>query len=156
MSKEHKYQTQLTWTGNQGSGTQSYKTYERSYSVSINGKSDIQGSSDPNFRGDSSKHNPEEMLVMSLSSCHMLWYLHLCSVNSIVVEHYIDCAEGTMNENNDGSGQFKEVILSPDIVISSGDLALAHSLHEKAHHMCFIARSVNFPVHCKSIIKVKD
>lgn len=147
MPKEHTYHSELNWTGNHGKGTQSYSSYERSYSISIDGKPPLNGSSDPGFRGDETKHNPEEMLLMALSSCHMLWYLHLCSVNKIVVESYCDKAHGAMRENPDGSGEFTVVTLKPEVRLIAGDRGLAESLHEKANEMCFIARSVNFPVH---------
>ncbi len=146
MPKAHNYETALEWVGNTGAGTKSHSSYDRLYEIKISGKPSIVGSSDPNFKGDSSKYNPEEMLVISLSSCHMLWYLHLCSVNDIVVENYRDVANGVMNENSDGSGEFTEVTLFPVVTISSGDLEVAKSLHQKANKMCFIARSVNFPV----------
>ena len=149
MSKIHSYAATLNWTGNKGKGTSSYTAYERSHSLTITGKSAIQMSSDPSFRGDSSCYNPEELLVASLSSCHMLWYLHLCASNGIVVTSYIDNATGTMEENADGSGRFKEVVLHPVIMIAKeSNIQLANELHEVAHQKCFIANSVNFPVKC--------
>ena len=152
MSKSHNYQIHLNWTGNKGKGTLTYRDYERDYDLRAGDKPVIEGSSDPVFRGDPSRHNPEEMLLMSLSSCHMLWYLHLCSVNKIVVEKYTDKAEGVMNENPDGSGEFKEVTLRPEVTISAGDIELAESLHHKASEMCFIARSMNFAVRHKATL----
>ncbi len=146
MLKEHSYNLSLTWTGNKGTGTVDYRSYERSHKISIAGKADLDLSSDPAFRGDGKKYNPEELLLSALSSCHMLWYLHLCSDHGITVAGYTDEATGLMIENSDGSGQFKEVRLSPDVLISSGDPKLALSLHSQAHKMCFIARSCNFPV----------
>ncbi len=112
-------------------------------------------SSDPSFRGDKSKHNPEELLVASLSSCHMLWYLHLCSDAGIVVTSYQDAATGTMEENPDGSGQFTEVVLHPVVELTDAAKAgLARELHHKVSQMCFIARSCNFPVKHEPLIKV--
>ena len=146
MPKEHTYKTSLDWVGNTGEGTKSYAAYERLYQIKVDGKLPYTGSADPNFKGDPSKYNPEEMLVMSLSSCHMLWYLHLCSVNEIVVENYKDVAIGIMSENPDGSGEFKEVTLNPKVIISSGDVNKAKDLHQQANQLCFIARSMNFPV----------
>jgi organic hydroperoxide reductase OsmC/OhrA len=89
-NKSHRYQVQVLWTGNTGQGTDNYKSYERSHKITVEGKPAILGSSDPAFRGDKSKHNPEELLLASLSSCHMLWYLHLCAEASIVVTDYFD------------------------------------------------------------------
>lgn len=147
MATEHLYQTSLTWTGNKGSGTMDYRSYERSYIISIDHKADIQGSSDSAFLGDKTKHNPEDLLVSSLSSCHMLWFLHLCSQNEIIVLDYTDNAVGKMAEEPSGSGHFTEVILNPVVVINNEDhVEKANSLHERANKMCFIANSCNFPV----------
>jgi organic hydroperoxide reductase OsmC/OhrA len=147
MAKEHQYQTSLVWAGNKGSGTIDYRSYDRSYVISIDHKPDIQGSSDSTFLGDKTKHNPEDMLVSSLSSCHMLWYLHLCAQNGVVVLDYKDNAVGKMTEQADGSGFFTEVILHPIVTISdAGDTDKANALHEDANKMCFIAKSCNFPV----------
>lgn len=146
-NKEHHYQVQVTWTGNRGEGTSSYRTYGREHDINIPGKSVIHGSSDPAFRGDASLHNPEELLVAALSSCHMLWYLHLCAVNGIVVTDYRDQASGTMVETAPGEAQFSSVVLEPAVTIrAGGDPEQAGKLHEQAHELCFIARSVNFRV----------
>ncbi len=144
--KQHSYQVQVDWTGNDGDGTRTYKGYRRDHVINAPGKSPIHGSSDPAFRGDATRYNPEELLVASLSSCHMLWYLHLCAVNHVIVVDYQDQASGVMRENEDGSGSFVQVVLRPIVTIAAGDTARASELHEEAHHLCFIARSVNFPV----------
>ena len=109
MQLSHHYKATIRWTGNTGKGTLSYRAYKRDYSISTGNKTDIQGSSDPKFLGDASKYNPEELLVASLSACHMLWYLHLCSEAGIIVMEYSDNATGEMAENRDGSGFFKEL-----------------------------------------------
>jgi len=78
--KTHHYELTVRWTGNTGSGTSGYKNYKRDDEITSNAaKQPILGSSDPAFRGDSSRWNPEELLVASLSACHKLWYLHLCA-----------------------------------------------------------------------------
>ncbi|WP_020592495.1 OsmC family protein [Kiloniella laminariae] len=154
MSQEHHYQTHLVWTGNRGSGTADYKTYDRNYEIAITGKPVLPGSSDPAFRGDPGRHNPEDMLLSAISSCHMLWYLHLCAVNNIVVTHYEDKASATMTMNRDGSGQFTAATLKPEITITAAsDPAKARELHHKASEMCFVARSLNFPVTHESVIQ---
>ena len=156
MAKEHQYQTTLTWTGNKGSGTMDYRSYDRSYVISIDHKSDIQGSSDSEFMGDKTRHNPEDLLVSSLSSCHMLWYLHLCSQNGIIVLDYKDNAVGKMMEKADGSGHFTEVTLNPVITITSeAHVEKANLLHEQANKMCFIANSCNFPVKHEAQYKIE-
>jgi organic hydroperoxide reductase OsmC/OhrA len=147
MNKHHHYKATITWTGNNGQGTSDYKAYERSHVISIEGKANIAATSDPQFRGDKTKHNPEELLVCSLSSCHMLWYLHLCATNGVVVTEYADHAQGIMEENTDGSGQFVSVTLHPVVTIKEESMMdKAMALHHDAHKMCFIARSMNFPV----------
>jgi organic hydroperoxide reductase OsmC/OhrA len=142
--KTHQYETLVHWAAD-GDGAMTYRSYSRDFTIVTHDKPEIAGSSDPAFHGDATRYNPEELLVASLSSCHMLWYLHLCSVNGITVLEYHDIATGTMEEG-DGAGQFVKVELRPMVAIASGDAARALALHEEAHRLCFIARSVNFPV----------
>ncbi|HEY9461730.1 MAG TPA: OsmC family protein [Vicinamibacterales bacterium] len=155
--KQHRYSVHVTWTGNLGQGTSSYRAYSRNHEIAAAGKPVLPGSSDPTFRGDPDRYNPEEFLVSSLSTCHMLWYLHLCAEAKIVVVEYVDEASGVMTERSDGGGRFTEVTLKPHVVIASGgDLARAEALHERAHHLCFIANSVNFPVRCEPRIRIGE
>ena len=143
--RTHRYETCVEWAAD-GEGTKSYRSYSRNFVITAHGKAGIEGSSDPAFHGDATRYNPEELLVASLSSCHMLWYLHLCSVNGIAVLDYRDDAAGTMEEGN-GAGQFVKAELRPKITIArGGDSVRALALHDEAHRLCFIARSVNFPV----------
>ncbi|HEY9623996.1 MAG TPA: OsmC family protein [Crinalium sp.] len=154
-SKTHQYQVEVRWTGNTGQGTANYRVYERAHDISAAGKPVIPGSSDPAFRGDPTRYNPEELLVASLSTCHMLWYLHLCAEAKIVVTDYQDHPIGIMTETQEGGGQFSDVTLKPIVTIQSdSDLEQAEQLHEKAHHFCFIANSVNFPVRCEPRLQV--
>jgi organic hydroperoxide reductase OsmC/OhrA len=153
MGRRHSYTVTVTWTGNTGTGTSSYRDYQRSYDVSAAGKSSIAGSSDPAFRGEGTRWNPEELLVASLSACHELWFLHLCADAGIVVEAYVDEAAGIMEEAADGGGQFVEVVLRPRVRPAPGsDRDKIQLLHHEAHAKCFIAPSVNFPVRCEPII----
>jgi organic hydroperoxide reductase OsmC/OhrA len=145
--KTHLYPIRMRWTGNTGQGTREYRGYERAHEYSVEGKPVIPGSSDPAFRGDRTRYNPEELLVMSLSSCHMLWYLHLAAESKIVVVDYEDAAVGTMVEDAAKGGFFTEVVLRPTVTLEAGgDGAAAEALHDRAHHLCFVANSVNFPV----------
>lgn len=145
--KQHKYQSKIKWTGNLGSGTSGYRDYERAHSIRVNAKEEILASSDPSFRGDPKKYNPEELFLSSLSSCHMLWVLHLASVEGVIITDYVDNAEGTMVEEKDGRGQFTEVVLKPEITVTEERmLAKLDSIHQKANAMCFIANSCNFDV----------
>ena len=148
MGENHHFSVTVAWTGNQGSGTSDYKAYLRDHEIGGAGKPVLPGSSDPAFRGDAARYNPEELLIASLSACHMLWYLHLCAVNEIVVTAYNDSARGEMLLDADGGGRFTSVTLQPRVTIAPGfSRELAMSLHNEAHRLCFIANSVNFPVH---------
>jgi organic hydroperoxide reductase OsmC/OhrA len=153
--KQHTYEIRVDWTGNDGDGTKSYKSYRRDHTITSEGKPQIPGSSDPHFRGDATRYNPEELLVASLSTCHMLWYLHFCSVNNVTVLDYHDAASGVMQEADDGSGAFVRVLLKPLVKIAAGsDREKALALHHEAHRFCFIANSVNFPVDVAAEINV--
>jgi organic hydroperoxide reductase OsmC/OhrA len=148
--KTHTYTVQMKWTGNLGTGTSSYRAYSRNHEISAEGKPPLLGSSDPAFRGDPARYNPEEMLVASLSTCHMLWYLHLCADSGLTIVDYTDEPLGTMAETEEGGGHFTEVTLRPRVVFkASVDLQLARQHHDRAHELCFIASSVNFPVQCE-------
>lgn len=154
--KKHTYQTSLIWTGNTGKGTTGYQEYQREYIIQIDGKADIKGSADSSFRGDKSRHNPEELFVASLSSCHMLWYLHLCSVHGITVVDYQDRADGVMVEEEGGAGHFESVLLKPEITILESDkIELALKLHQTANEKCFIANSCNFEIEHNPTISIK-
>ena len=147
---EHRYAVSVTWTGNLGSGTSGYRDYSRDYDIGAETKPIILGSSDPAFRGDRSRWNPEELLVASLSACHKLCYLHLTAEAGIVVTAYVDSAEGVMETSSGGSGRFTSVVLRPIVTVAAGnDIGRARALHEAAHEKCFIANSVNFPVECE-------
>ena len=147
MQTQHQYTATIKWTGNKGTGTDYYRNYERSHEIIIDNKPIISGSSDPAFRGDATKHNPEDLLVSSLASCHMLWYLHVCAEAGVIVTDYIDHAKGTMTETPNGGGRFIEVILNPIVTVAAAHMiAKANVLHKKANELCFIANSVNFPV----------
>lgn len=153
---EHSYEVRVTWTGDLGEGTRGYRSYARAHDISVAGKPTIPGSSDPAFRGDRSRYNPEELLVASLSACHMLWYLHLAAEAGVVVTGYRDDAGGTMAETPDGGGRFTEVVLRPAVIVRPGaDPEMAAALHHRAHELCYVARSVNFPVRCEPSVRVE-
>lgn len=152
--KTHHYRATIRWTGNQGSGTSHYQAYARDHLISVDGKNDIPGSSDPAFRGDKTRHNPEDLLLASLSACHMLWYLHLCSQAGVVVTGYEDHATGIMEEKEAGGGRFTEVTLHPVVTVTEERMIdKANALHAQANALCFISNSVNFPVHHRPTTK---
>lgn len=158
--QQHHYATTVAWTGNTGEGTASLRAYEKIYDIAADGKPVIAGSADPAFRGDPTRWNPEDLLVASLSACHMLWYLSLAARARLVVVRYGDRAEGEMIEERSGSGRFTKVTLRPEIVLAAGStpeqVDRARALHHEAHAMCFVANSVNFPVAAEGTITVAE
>lgn len=146
-SRVHTYELSLSWTGNEGTGTSGYRAYGRSHEVSAPGRPPLPGSADPMFRGATDRWNPEQLLVASLAQCHLLSYLHLCADAGVVVTAYTDDPVGTMTESVGGGGQFTEVVLRPRVTVATAEMTVrATELHATAHQLCFIARSVNFPV----------
>lgn len=157
MKGQHNYNLTIKWTGNTGTGTSDYRVYERNHTIIVENKPDVLASADPAFRGDKTRHNPEDLLLASLSSCHMLTYLHLCAVSGIVVTDYIDNATGIMIDTPNGGGRFSEVTLNPIVTITEKSMTeKANELHKKASELCFIANSVNFSVHHNPSYKIKD
>jgi len=144
---DHHYAVQVEWLGNRGTGTSDYRAYGRELRVDANGKPSILGSADPTFHGDAERWNPEELLLAALAQCHMLSYLHVAASNGVIVTAYTDNAVGTMRQTSNGGGHFTSVTLRPRVTIASDDIELASSLHAEASGKCFIAASVNFPVH---------
>lgn len=153
--KQHHYRTTVEWTGNHGPGTANYSAYGREFTATAAGKPPILGSSDPAFRGDAARWNPEDMLLAAISACHKLWYLHFCAVNGIVVTAYTDHAEAVMDEGDAATpGRFVRAVLRPQVEIAAGgSVETALALHQEAHHACFIANSLNFPVDCEAEIR---
>ena len=144
---EHHYALEVRWTGNLGEGTSSYRSYSRDHDITIPGLPVLKGSADPTFHGDPERYNPEQLLLAALAQCHMLSYLHVAVRHGVVVTEYRDAATGLLLLNRDGSGQFERVTLRPQVTVSDpGQIELAQQLHREANAVCFIARSVNFPV----------
>ncbi len=153
MARQHSYKATITWTGNLGVGTADYRSYARSHRIEIDGKPVLEASADTAFRGDAALHNPEDLLLAAVSTCHMLWYLHLCSDAGISVLAYRDQARGTMTLDADGGGRFSSLTLHPYVTIAAGgDVEVAKALHSPANARCFIANSLNLPVDHKATI----
>lgn len=147
MDFDHHYAVRVDWTGNRGSGTSSYRGYGRDHLVSAAGKVVIEGSSDPAFRGDVDRWNPEELLLASLAQCHMLSYLHVAVKHGVTVTSYRDDAVGVLVQTSDGGGRFSSATLRPVVTVTDGtDERLVQSLHGEAARLCFIAASVDFEV----------
>lgn len=148
----HDYTSHVIWTGNRGEGTVSYRGYDRTWDVAIPGKPVVHCSNDPLLGGDPTKMNPEDLLLTALSSCHMLWYLHLASDAGIVVMEYRDTPVGVGEVQRTGAGRFVSATLHPHISVTAGtDLVRAEAIHHEIHDVCFIAQSVNFPVHYEPV-----
>jgi organic hydroperoxide reductase OsmC/OhrA len=152
MTSTHRYAAKIRWTGNLGEGTKDYRGYRRDHTLEISGKPPILGTSSLGTGVDPTRHNPDELVVAALSSCHMLWYLHLCSQAGVVVTAYEDDAEGVLEVRPDGGGRFTSATLRPRVEVSAGSLEEAVRLHEAAHAKCFVASSVNFPVYCEPAV----
>ena len=154
--KEHRYAVEVHWTGNTGEGTKSYQSYARTHEIISGRKPTIAGSSDPAFRGNEDRWNPEDLMVAAVSACHKLWYLHLCAVAGVNVVAYVDRAQGVMIEDAKRGGYFTGVTLRPEVTVTAdSDVARAAALHHDAHQKCFIANSVNFPIACEASIKLQ-
>ncbi len=143
----HRYAVSVEWTGDRGEGTAQYRGYGRDHVVRAAGVPDLLGSADATFRGDRDRWNPELLLLAALSQCHMLSFLHVCVRAGVVVTGYTDAATATMRLNPDGSGEFTEAVLHPRVVVAPGTPTELDELHAEANRLCFIARSVAFPVH---------
>lgn len=155
MWGEHRYSVRTTWTGDRGTGTSGYRDYDRAVTVDIDGKPSLLASSDKPFRGDPSRWNPEDLLVASLSECHLLSYLHACVQAGVIVRGYSDEASALMVEDGRGGGAFREVVLRPHVIVADESMVdAATAAHAQANEWCFIANSVNFPVRHEPTIEV--
>ena len=157
MAHEHNYKITTEWTGNKGDGNKNVRTYDRSHTVSIQGKPELFLTTDNPAVGDKSKLNPEDLLVSAISSCHMLSYLYVCAMEGIVITSYTDQATGIMIEHASGGGSFNVVTLNPVFYVADESMIeKAIELHHKAHEICYIANSVNFEVKCNPTCKVES
>ncbi|MBN8709574.1 MAG: peroxiredoxin [Verrucomicrobia bacterium 61-8] len=151
----HQYTSRVVWTGNRGEGTATYRGYDRTWDIAAPGKPVIPCSNDPLLGGDPAKMNPEDLLLSALSACHMLWYLHYAADAGIVVLAYEDEPVGIGEAGPGGAGRFVSATLRPRITVRVGaDLEKAEAIHGRIHEVCFIARSVNFPVTCEPVFAV--
>lgn len=155
MTQDHHYNITTEWTGKTAEGTKNVKKYNRTHTITNQGKPELILTTDNPHVGDKTKLNPEDLLVSSISSCHMLSYLYVCALEGIVITSYIDNANGIMTENVTGGGSFKEVTLNPVFSVADENMVeKAIELHHKAHEICYIANSVNFEIKCNPICKV--
>lgn len=147
MTHAHQFTSAIEWTGNRGSGTRTYRGYDRTWDICVPGRAVIHCSNDPLLGGDPTKMNPEDLLLSALSACHMLWFLHLAGDRGLTVTAYRDTPLGEAESDPSGKGRFLRAILRPEITLQAGDdPAVADAVHGEIGEVCFIARSVNFPV----------
>ena len=147
MGPHHRYAVTVEWTGNRGTGTDTYRTYGREHVVTAEGPGQLDGSADRAFRGDPARWNPEQLLLVAASQCHMLSYLHQAAINGVVVVAYVDNPTAVMTEDGQGGGRFTEILLRPEVMISAtSDREVAERIHHDANRTCFIAASLNLPV----------
>lgn len=152
---EHRYALTVTWTGNTGDGTSTYRGYKRTHTVTADGPPELPGSADRTFHGDRDRWNPEQLLLASLAQCHMLSYLHVCVDAGVVVTGYVDRATGSMRTAGDGSGRFTEVVLRPEVTVADATMVEAATVaHRRANELCFIANSVSFPVRHEPAVRL--
>ncbi len=153
----NKYTARLIWDGNLGEGTASYTSYGRQYRVLVAGKPDLMGTADPAFRGEADKHNPEDLFLTAIASCHMLFYLSLCARKGIRVLTYEDDVSGTMTVDARGGGRFEEITLHPRVTIADAEgFEGAVQLHDTAHELCFIANSCSVPIRHEPTVQVAE
>jgi organic hydroperoxide reductase OsmC/OhrA len=147
MGFKHLFKAKLNWALVPEETVSSSKKYLKTHQIAIEGKENLNISAAKAFKGDPSLYNPEDLLLSSLVSCHMMSYLYVCSQNGIDVISYQDDAEATLEVSENGSGRFVEVRLYPKVVIKQQEkIAQAISLHVKANELCFIANSCNFKI----------
>lgn len=152
---DHRYALTVTWTGDTGEGTSTYRGYRRTHVVSADGPPDLAGSADRTFHGDRERWNPEQLLLAALAQCHMLSYLHVCVDAGVVVTGYVDRATGSMRTEADGSGRFTGVVLHPEVTVAGSTMVEAATrAHRRANELCFIANSVSFPVHHEPVVRI--
>lgn len=129
-----------------------YQTYNRSHTLVFEGGIRVPASAAPANIPASAVGtpgvDPEQAFVASLSSCHMLWFLHLASRAGLVVEHYVDEALGVLEKNAAGRMAMTRVTLRPAVTYAGRrPTSEEHAqLHEEAHDKCFIANSVKTEV----------
>jgi organic hydroperoxide reductase OsmC/OhrA len=127
--------------------------YSRAHRWMFDGGATIPASSSPHVvpvpMSDPMGVDPEEAFVASLSSCHMLWFLSIAAQRGFVVDRYEDHAVGTMARNEAGRRAMTRVVLRPDVAFGGERQPTAdelRSMHDEAHHECYIANSVKTEV----------
>jgi organic hydroperoxide reductase OsmC/OhrA len=134
----HTYEARVAWSGSTGGG---YRSYSRDHLAIANGV-DLPMSSDPAFRGNAERTNPEQLLLVAASSCQLLWLLHLCAEAGIDVVDYVDEPTASMPDDGEQTS-ITEIVLRPRITVAGDvDTAQVEALCQRAHELCFVANSL--------------
>ncbi len=153
MSDTHTFETTLAWPADAAQKLPPDPAFSRNSVLAAPGKPVIVASSPAVFGGDTARYNPEEMLMLSLSQCHLLTYLAIAAKKRMGILKYEDRVVGTLGMGASGKMQMVDVLLRPRVTVAKGtNLTDAHALHETAHASCFMANSVNFTVRNEPLI----
>jgi organic hydroperoxide reductase OsmC/OhrA len=157
MSQTHNFETTLRWPADAAQKLPPDPAFSRNSVLASPGKPDVPASSPAVFGGDETRYNPEVLMMLSLSQCHMLTYLAIAAKKRIAVLKYEDQVTGTVGTGPAGKTQMIDVLLRPRVTVAKGtDLADAKAMHDKAHANCFMANSVNFSVRNEPVIVAAD
>ncbi|MES2441957.1 MAG: OsmC family protein [Pseudomonadota bacterium] len=144
------YEATVEWAAREGDDFAAHR-YSRAHRWRFDGGADVPASASPHIVrapwSDAAGVDPEEALVASLASCHMLFFLDLASRAGLVVTAYRDRATGEMGKRADGRDAMVRAALHPEVSFAGeADPEKAAEVHHRAHALCYIANSVNFPV----------
>jgi organic hydroperoxide reductase OsmC/OhrA len=147
MAEEHVFETRLEYPADKAQKLPPDPDFSRDNRLIVEGHPEMPGALPAALGGHNRGYSPEDLMILSLSECHCLTYLRLAQKNRLAIRRYEDRATGRLGKNAAGMTQLLEVVLRPRVTVARGtDLAAARTLHERAHHHCFMANSVNFPV----------
>lgn len=147
MTSKAIFKVEINWQEKPKEELEANRRIAKNHVVCMEGKPDLPVSAAKIFKGDPNLYNPEELLLSSLASCHMMSYLYCCAQEKIEVIAYTDSAEALLETSEDGSGRVSQVTLHPIVTIANEkQMQQALELHIKANELCFIANSCNFPV----------
>lgn len=147
MNNLHTFEVDLSWEKKQLQPNSDNKIYTKNHIIKIVGKPELAVSAAKSFKGDPDLYNPEDLLLSSLVSCHMMSYLYVCAQHKIEILSYSDQAKAILETYPNGSGKIIEVILNPVVLLKdASQINNAINLHVEANKLCFIANSCNFPV----------
>ena len=147
MAEEHVFETHLHYPADPNQKLPPEAELSRDNTLGAQGHPDVPGALPPALGGHDRGYSPEDLLILALSECHLLTYLALAQRRGLAVKRYEDRATGRLGKNANGQTQMVEVVLHPRVTVAKGtDVAAAQALHDRAHHHCFIANSVNFAV----------